>query len=910
MIKIIIIGVIGFLSIVFYIVSVEKVDFIRIIGGLVFFVYAILWAIKNEIEKGSDGELNEIDENVENDEPSLSEDNEMVASSTESFEVEENIESDNGVSYKNEKIFQFIDDVFNYIDKISENPKTFDFFLNIPICTIDASTTEIDDVKRFLNNSVANDICELAALINFGNKTENLREMEIWNSVKSYIEVEKNCSDIEFFVETLLRYFEEARDFFDFPNKYKNIPVVYYDKRQNVEKEYERYIIWLTDIISSLCNECIKNMIEVNRFENISSKLTQTHFLPLESQEKVLRDAWAEIKKFERYVSEPLLFISLIFGKNSEETRYFSKMRIKIVNYFVNFDNKVTPKEKNVIEKIMTFMQNSFGLDLNKPIVSFQNGVRKDDAIAQLTSMIGLQSVKQEILALKNIVLVQQKRAATGIPILPMSYHCVFTGNPGTGKTTVARIVAEIYRELGVLKKGHLVECDRSSLVAGYVGQTAIKTNAVIDRALDGVLFIDEAYTLAMDSDSFGQEAIDTLLKRMEDDRNRLVVIIAGYTNEMKKFIASNPGLKSRFNRYIEFDDYTSDEMLTIFKNLAKHQKYELSKDAELKLNNIFKDVEERDLNTFGNARGVRNLFEKTLVNLANRIAKNPNVNQQLFLPEDFENEKQKNVKKTNAMAQLVSMIGLKSVKKEVISLRNIISAQNKRIASGFPILPMSYHCVFTGNPGTGKTTVARIIAEIYRELGVLKKGHLVECDRSSLVAGYVGQTAIKTNEIIDKALDGVLFIDEAYTLAKDNDSFGQEAIDTLLKRMEDDRKRLVVIVAGYTNEMKNFIESNPGLKSRFNRYIEFDDYTEDELVELFKKIAQNQKFTLSEGFEDNLKNIFKAIVNTKNVSFGNGRGVRNLFEKTILKQANRLAMEKNVNMQLLIPEDLPRLKK
>lgn len=264
----------------------------------------------------------------------------------------------------------------------------------------------------------------------------------------------------------------------------------------------------------------------------------------------------------------------------------------------------------------------------------------------------------------------------------------------------------------------------------------------------------------------------------------------------------------------------------------------------------------------------------------------------------------------SGAERELYSLTGLLSVKKEILSLKNVILAQNKRVAAGLPPIPMSYHCVFTGNPGTGKTTVARIVAQIYKDLGVIEKGHLVECDRSSLVAGYVGQTAIKTNEVIDSALDGVLFIDEAYTLARNDgqDAYGQEAIDTLLKRMEDDRDRLVVIVAGYTDEMKNFINSNPGLSSRFNRYIEFPDYSASDLFEIFRRLSDKQKLELSRDFEKALKALLERIVEKADRSFGNGRGVRNLYEKTLINQANRLAQKEYgvADLMVLLPEDLP----
>jgi AAA+ superfamily predicted ATPase len=256
---------------------------------------------------------------------------------------------------------------------------------------------------------------------------------------------------------------------------------------------------------------------------------------------------------------------------------------------------------------------------------------------------------------------------------------------------------------------------------------------------------------------------------------------------------------------------------------------------------------------------------------------------------------------KSNSQTELKSLIGLSSVKTEIETLTNFIKIQQERQSKGLKTSQPSYHCVFTGNPGTGKTTVARIVAEIYKELGILKKGHLVETDRSGLVAEYVGQTAVKTNKIIDTALDGVLFIDKAYSLISNSENdYGKEAIATLLKRMEDNRDRLVVVLAGYTAEMQKFIDSNPGLQSRFNRYIEFPDYSDEELFQIFELNLKQFDYALAEDVKNPLQEFLTQTVVNKDKNFGNARFIRNLFEKTIERQANRLSKEVNLTNEKL----------
>jgi len=340
---------------------------------------------------------------------------------------------------------------------------------------------------------------------------------------------------------------------------------------------------------------------------------------------------------------------------------------------------------------------------------------------------------------------------------------------------------------------------------------------------------------------------------------------------------------------------------------------FEGSKAREVKIAN------EMALEQFLKEIDCRETFQKNIVPQKKWfVEKKEEIPQQIFRPQFKNNfyeesrtlsiEKKEEIpqkisqpSKNNPYEELRTLIGLASVKMEISTLANFIKIQQERQLKGLKTSHPSYHCVFTGNPGTGKTTVARIVAEIYKELGILKKGHLVETDRSGLVAEYVGLTAVKTNKIIDTALDGVLFIDEAYSLISESgNDYGKEAIATLLKRMEDNRDRLVVILAGYTTEMQQFIDSNPGLQSRFNRYIEFSDYSDEELYQIFELNLKQFDYTIAKDAIIPLQEYLTKIVVSKDKNFGNARFVRNLFEKTIERQANRLSMEVNLTNEKL----------
>ncbi|WP_195263515.1 AAA family ATPase [Clostridium sp. 1001275B_160808_H3] len=530
-----------------------------------------------------------------------------------------------------------------------------------------------------------------------------------------------------------------------------------------------------------------------------------------------------------------------------------------------------------------------------------------DEVRYKLESIIGVKELKEFLVNIENNYKVQKIREKLGLRVSRISLNMIFAGNAGTGKTNAARITYEYLNALGLLSKGVFVEVSKADFITEHINETAKRTNDIINSAIGGVLFIDEAYALCeSEDDKVGKEIVDALLKGIEDNRNNLTVILAGYEKDMEEFLSFNQGLKSRFPNTIHFEDYNPEEMYKIAKQIAKTKGYRIANNVKNDLIDLFTRNQLTGKNDLGNARFVRNIIENAIIYSSRKYLNSNKSEIDLLEREDFNF---KASAKFDLEEKLKDIIGLEEVKNLLRSQYKLLIAQEKRKSVGVNTeIDQNLNMVFAGNPGTGKTSIARLVAQMLNSMGLLKVGQLVETDRSSFVSNIPGETSKKTEEKFKEALGGVLFIDEAYTLA--NDSLGREAIETLLKLIEDYSKEVIVILAGYEQEMEEFFDVNIGLRSRFPLWTNFEDYNPNELLEMAIRLVESKGFKLSKNGYTALKKSFVDIYENSDAQSGNGRMVRNYVENLIRIQSIRIAEEdiSVYEMNLITYKDVEKL--
>jgi SpoVK/Ycf46/Vps4 family AAA+-type ATPase len=607
---------------------------------------------------------------------------------------------------------------------------------------------------------------------------------------------------------------------------------------------------------------------------------------------------------------------------------------------------------------------------VNLPLLGRSEGDDYAVAIRKLDSLIGLTRVKAKVRRQVNFLRTLKMRSpSASAQSLISSHHCVFTGRPGTGKTTVARLMGEIFYALGITTKRLVYECRRSTLVGSHLGETEAITRRVLAEAEGGILFIDEAQELLDGKDDqYGKLVLQELQKQMEDKRDRLVVILAGYGEALDRVLSYNPGFRSRFPRrnLIHFDDYNPVELAEIFQQMAAEQGFQLDPEFTKKLLIHTSLVYDRKNSEFGNGREMRNLLEEVIeehfdqvqgaasnqlpanlnllkanafvsefklevddlangpdafvvfcankdcqaenpwsVNPKERLTRCRSCNQALppawfgiYKLGGFYDETRKMLvarEDKPPLQRLDALIGLASVKEHVRVLHARFLADKERRRRGRYMNPeYGKHLVFTGRPGTGKTTVARLIGQIYREIGFLTRGHVKECKGADLIAGYIGQSAALARAQIREALDGILFIDEAYGLLPGEEyksDFGGAVINTLLTEMQDNQRRLVVILAGYKDRLDELWTSNAGLRSRFpeKNHIEFPDYTAEELTTIFINSASRQGFQVDDDLEQMVREYFSDPAITSDKTFANARTAEQELSAVIDRQSARI---------------------
>ncbi|MBB6119209.1 AAA family ATPase [Nocardiopsis algeriensis] len=556
--------------------------------------------------------------------------------------------------------------------------------------------------------------------------------------------------------------------------------------------------------------------------------------------------------------------------------------------------------------------------------------------LERLDALVGLAEVKRQVRAVAAEAEAARRRVQAGLSVAGPGRHMVFTGRPGTGKSAVARIVGEVYAEAGLLRTGRVTEVSRANLVADHTGGVAERVAQVVRGALGGVLLVDDASALteAENSRGLGADALSVLVRKMDEHADELVVVLADETEErVGRLLSASPRLAARISRRLRFPDPSGEELTAVFAAMVEESGLEADPEAVAKAGRLLGRASRGQ--GFGGARSARVLLDRTLSRQAARLAAAPAGSSPglgsgaeategeadrlgRLLAEDVPDTLEtaavgpvgwRGAVPEDPLAELDALVGLEAVKREVRLYVAEAEAERLRAGAGVPVSAPARHLVFTGSPGTAKTMVARMLGAVYAELGLLSSGHLVDVSRGDLVGRYIGQTAPKVEQVVRSALGGVLFIDEAYSLtaSESANDYGPEAIATLLRMMEDHREDLVVVVAGYPQEMAGFLASNPGLASRFPRHLSFPDYTDRELVEIFGVMAREAGFTLGEGTEARVRQLLRAAPRDR--AFGNARLMRNLLERATALQAERItgAGERSADRLCeLLPSDVP----
>jgi len=631
--------------------------------------------------------------------------------------------------------------------------------------------------------------------------------------------------------------------------------------------------------------EVVNKLLE--KYDILKNKVLK-HYIDIESM---------DIEDVKQKVHSKLVKVSNISNHTKSRIdeyieKQYKKFNVNENDFIENVYNDVVFNKFNKME------ENDDIKDVNLPVS--KKDVKLEETLGKLDKLVGLSEVKYRVKEIIKYLEYQRKIGEQD----NINLNMMFKGNAGTGKTTVANLMAEILYGMGVINSNKVVQVTGKDLIGSHLGETAPKTQRIVDSAVGGVLIIDEAQTIMTSKGSadYPAEAIATLCNSMDRYKNKLVIIFSGYKQDMNIFKNKNAGITSRIGFEIEFEDYGTQELVQIFENKLEEKSFTINEEAKKR---IIKNIDKARISrSFGNARYIDNLYEKLILAHAFQ-ATDENLKcisvDDIILMEKSSVEDEKTI--DDILKELNSLIGLKDIKNVIDGFVSVLEFNKKLNRQN----DFNMHMIFKGNAGTGKTTVARLIANIYYNLGYINKNKVTEVQSQDLIGEWLGQTGPKTQAVIDSAIDGVLFIDEAYSLMEhkgSNASYTAEAIATLLKAMEDYKERLVVIFAGYTEEMMQFRDLNPGLKSRIGFELTFTDYSIDELLQIFEKKIKDQELKLDKKSLEKVREVLEEAMKVEN--FGNGRFVDNMVQKVIIEHAKRMKNEMDEKvLRLITVEDI-----